>query len=79
MAVGERTTLNDLFRLIRDNLTAHGVSARHPAGVRDFRAGDVRHSADVSKAQRVCWPMRLAAGWRRNARGDAWYVGAKPW
>lgn len=55
VAVGERTTLNDLFALIRD-----GLAATHPAvaGVqplyRDFRPGDVRHSlADVGKAARL--------------------------
>jgi len=55
VAVGERTTLNDLFRLIRS-----GVSRERPALAtvdavhRDFRAGDVRHSlADVGKAERL--------------------------
>jgi UDP-N-acetylglucosamine 4-epimerase len=54
MAVGDRTTLNQLFDLIRDNLVAYGVpSSIHPEYI-DFRAGDVRHSmADTSKAQRL--------------------------
>ncbi len=52
VAVGERTTLNELFTIIRDeaakfNPKAAGVQAMH----RDFRAGDIRHSlADISKA-----------------------------
>ena len=51
VAVGDRTTLNDLFRLIRDNLVAHGVPADTGPAYRDFRAGDVRHSlADIQKA-----------------------------
>jgi UDP-N-acetylglucosamine/UDP-N-acetylgalactosamine 4-epimerase len=51
VAVGDRTTLNDLFRLIRDTLVPHGVAAGSEPTYRDFRAGDVRHSlADVSKA-----------------------------
>ena len=51
VAVGERTTLNELFVLIRDNLVVHGVSADIKPVYRDFRAGDVRHSlADISKA-----------------------------
>jgi UDP-N-acetylglucosamine 4-epimerase len=51
MAVGDRTTLNDLFRLIRDTLVPHGVAPNTQPTYRDFRAGDVRHSlADVSKA-----------------------------
>jgi UDP-N-acetylglucosamine 4-epimerase len=52
IAVGERTTLNDLYRLIR-----HGLAENWPAVTdvepiyRDFRSGDVRHSlADVTKA-----------------------------
>lgn len=52
VAVGERTTLNDLFRLIRDGLaTQRPDLAAAQAVHRDFRAGDVRHSlADVGKA-----------------------------
>ncbi|MBK6323058.1 MAG: NAD-dependent epimerase/dehydratase family protein, partial [Burkholderiales bacterium] len=42
VAVGDRTTLNDLFALLRDNLVAHGVSADAKPVYRDFRAGDVR-------------------------------------
>jgi UDP-N-acetylglucosamine 4-epimerase len=52
VAVGDRTTLNALFALLRDNLAAHGVRADTSPVYRDFRAGDVRHSlADVTKAQ----------------------------
>lgn len=54
VAVGDRTTLNDLFRLIRDALVPHGVAPATAPTHRDFRAGDVRHSlADVSKARRL--------------------------
>ncbi|MCU0943154.1 MAG: SDR family oxidoreductase [Hydrogenophaga sp.] len=54
VAVGDRTTLNDLFRLIREALVPHGVAPDTAPTHRDFRAGDVRHSlADVSKAQRL--------------------------
>jgi UDP-N-acetylglucosamine 4-epimerase len=54
MAVGDRTTLKQLFGLIRDNLVPHGVSPTVEPEYRDFRAGDVLHSlADVSKAQRL--------------------------
>ena len=53
VAVGERTTLNDLFRLIRDGLAANNPAlANVEPEYRDFRAGDVRHSlADVGKAR----------------------------
>ena len=51
VAVGDRTTLNTLFVLLRDNLSTHGVSVDTQPVYRDFRAGDVRHSlADISKA-----------------------------
>lgn len=53
VAVGDRTTLNDLFEAIRILLAPR---FRHLAdfkpNYRDFRAGDVRHSlADVTKAR----------------------------
>lgn len=52
VAVGDRTSLNDLFMLIRDGLAASREELRQAQPVyRDFRAGDVRHSlADISKA-----------------------------
>ena len=52
VAVGARTTLNQLFAHIRDALAEQGVVyIRHPV-YRDFRAGDVRHSlADIGKAR----------------------------
>jgi len=51
VAVGDRTTLNQLFSAIRDALQENGVHYTKPAQYRDFRAGDVRHSqADISKA-----------------------------
>ena len=51
VAVGDRTTLNELFFLLRDSLKAHGVSETAQPVYREFRAGDVRHSqADISKA-----------------------------
>lgn len=55
VAVGDRTTLNDLFRLIRDGLTVTRPDLADVQPVfRDFRPGDVRHSlADVGKARRL--------------------------
>ncbi|KKC23824.1 SDR family oxidoreductase [Sphingomonas sp. SRS2] len=53
VAVGDRTSLNQLFALLRDGLAAGGIGYdRKPAYV-DFRAGDVRHSlADIGSAAR---------------------------
>ncbi|VVS94860.1 NAD-dependent epimerase/dehydratase family protein [Desulfoluna spongiiphila] len=53
VAVGGRTTLNQLFDLIQDELghRVGGFQKVKPV-YRDFRAGDVRHSqADISKAK----------------------------
>lgn len=50
VAVGDRTTLNDLFDAIKSALNDNGVRYDKSPVYRDFRAGDVRHSqADVSK------------------------------
>ena len=55
VACSERTTLNELYGLLRDE-----VARRHPDATlcqpeyRDFRAGDVRHSlADITKARNL--------------------------
>lgn len=55
VAVGERTELVKLFELIQDALAANHPGRVHFDPVlRDFRAGDVRHSlADIGKAQRL--------------------------
>jgi UDP-N-acetylglucosamine 4-epimerase len=54
MAVGDQTTLNQLFRIILANLSEAGVDQATAPSYLDFRAGDVRHSrADVSKARQL--------------------------
>lgn len=51
VAVGDRTTLNDLYSAIKQSLQDNGVKVTGEPVYRDFRAGDVRHSqADISKA-----------------------------
>ena len=74
VAVGDRTSLNDLFHQLRDNLASNqpSIAASQPV-YRDFRAGDVRHSlADVSKigqllgyqaSHRLGEGLREAIGW----------------
>lgn len=52
VAVGERASLNDLFRLIESNLLDQREQTRADPVYREFRAGDVRHSlADIAKAK----------------------------
>ena len=55
VAFGERTTLTELFYLLRDGLQALGYPVPQDAPrYRDFRPGDVRHSlADISAARRA--------------------------
>jgi UDP-N-acetylglucosamine 4-epimerase len=73
VAVGDRTTLNSLFALLRDNLTNHGVNTDAQPVYRDFRAGDVRHSqADIGKAQRLL-------GYTPTHRLTEGIVQAMPW
>jgi UDP-N-acetylglucosamine 4-epimerase len=74
VAAGGRTTLNDLFQMIRDGLAEHQpeLSAAEPMYA-EFRPGDVRHSlADISKirarlgyapTQPVELGLREALGW----------------
>lgn len=80
VAVGDRTTLNQLFSILRDSLTqqviASGVkqsiTAAEPS-YRDFRAGDVRHSqADIAKAQRLL-------GYIPTHRIESGVMVAMPW
>ena len=52
VAVGDRTTLNQLFEAIQTALKDNGIHYKQAPTYRDFREGDVRHSqGDVSKAK----------------------------
>ena len=76
VAVGDRTTLNELFEAVRSHLELRfphlkGVKPRY----RDFRAGDVRHSlADISKAATLLGyqPTHRIGSGLKNAMD--WYV-----
>jgi UDP-N-acetylglucosamine 4-epimerase len=52
VAVGDRTTLNQLYAMLQQNLLPHCSHLQNTQpSYHDFRAGDVRHSlADISKA-----------------------------
>lgn len=86
MAVGDRTTLKQLFGLIRDCLVPYGVPATVEPEYRDFRAGDVRHSlADTSKAQcllgyapthRIADGLKVAIGWYATSNSQFDQMGA---
>lgn len=52
VAIGEQTSLNQLFSDIKDNLEVLGFTGVEDPTHKDYRAGDVKHSlADVSKAK----------------------------
>ena len=54
VALGERTSLNQLFGLLRDGLARHQVHYDKEPAYADFRRGDVLHSeADIAKGQRL--------------------------
>ncbi|MEZ5932561.1 MAG: SDR family oxidoreductase [Alphaproteobacteria bacterium] len=54
VGVGDRTSLNELYRMIQTSLADLGAEVDADPIYRDFRAGDVRHSqADIGKAKRL--------------------------
>jgi UDP-N-acetylglucosamine 4-epimerase len=54
VAVGDRTSLNQLFDALKKSLGMQNVDFKGPPVYRDFRAGDVLHSmADISKAEEL--------------------------
>ncbi|MGD9698644.1 NAD-dependent epimerase/dehydratase family protein [Acinetobacter sp.] len=75
VAVGDRTTLNDLYRAIQAALAENGVNYSKDAVYRDFRAGDVRHSqasiAKIEQALGYAPEFRINAGIQLAMR---WYV-----
>lgn len=76
VAIGDRTTLNDLFYQIKSALEESGIKYSKIPVYRDFRAGDVRHSqACINKIQRklgynptyrVDNAIKLACEWYRQ-------------
>lgn len=75
VSVGDRTTLNQLFALLRKALAANGFSYEKNPFYRDFRAADVRHSqADISKSRRnLCYSPQYPIE-RGIAEAIVWYL-----
>lgn len=75
VAVGDRTTLNDLFNAIKEALNENDAIYTKEPVYRDFRIGDVRHSqASVKKIEKLL-------GYKANYHIDegidfamSWYV-----
>jgi UDP-N-acetylglucosamine 4-epimerase len=74
VAVGDRTTLTELYGQIIENLLPHYPHLRNATPVyRDFRAGDVRHSlAEITKAEQLL-------GYRPRFKISAGIAEAMPW
>jgi UDP-N-acetylglucosamine 4-epimerase len=80
VAVGERTTLNQVYRLILEKLAKFRVNQEILPNYIDFRRGDVRHSlADINKAQeclgyvpthKLCDGLTIAVQWYAMKKGD---------
>ncbi|NNH34611.1 Vi polysaccharide biosynthesis UDP-N-acetylglucosaminuronic acid C-4 epimerase TviC [Acinetobacter sp. NIPH 2377] len=75
VAVGDRTTLNDLFNAIKVALVENEVNYTKDAVYREFRAGDVRHSqasiAKIEKALGYAPEFKIDAGIQLAMQ---WYV-----
>ena len=78
VALNDRTSLNELYRMIEDSLikNVNGLEKKEPIH-RDFRPGDVRHSqASIDKAKelleyepqfRIAEGLNEAIGWYINS------------
>ena len=54
VAFNQRTSLNELYKLIKERVTGQCLVSNNDVVYRDFRKGDVLHSqADISKAKRL--------------------------
>jgi UDP-N-acetylglucosamine 4-epimerase len=54
VAFSQRTTLNNLFDMLKNQLIKHNISYDKKPIYRDFRPGDVKHSlASIEKAQQI--------------------------
>jgi len=75
VAVGDRTTLNDLFNAIKTALITHDVNVELVPTYRDFRLGDVRHSqADISKAKNSVGYSPNYSVFEGIGKAMSWYI-----
>ena len=75
VAVGEKTSLNQLYQLIIEEVKQYKNIEPMPPVYREFRSGDIRHSlADISKSQNLlgfspCHSLKAGL-----AEAMSWYV-----
>lgn len=75
VAVGDRTTLNELFNAIKCALARNNVEYKQQPSYRDFRQGDVRHSqANVNKANSLLGYEPKFNIFQGIDEAMAWYV-----
>ena len=75
VAVGDRTTLNDLFNAIKAALNENGVEYTKQPVYREFRAGDVRHSqASIEKIKSLLKYEPVYAIGEGIKKAVNWYV-----
>jgi UDP-N-acetylglucosamine 4-epimerase len=54
VAVGDRTSLNELYKILQESISKYKKTPHDKLKYRDFREGDVRHSqADITKARNL--------------------------
>ena len=79
VAVGDRTSLKELFGYIVENLENSDISVKSKVIYRDFRPGDVRHSqASIGKAKKnlgYCPTFKIRDGLKE---GIKWYLSNQP-
>lgn len=76
VAVGDRTSLNELYLTIKNSLLRNGVSYELTPIYRDFRAGDVRHSqADITKARENLGYLPKYGVHEGIEKAMPWYIG----
>lgn len=75
VAVGDRTTLNQLFLALKSALAVQGAVYNAEPVYREFRPGDVRHSqADIDKAATLLGYQPAYAISEGIAKAMPWYV-----
>ena len=76
VAVGDRTSLNQLFSAIRKELNENSVEYIKESIYQDFRAGDVRHSqADIAKIRHKLGYEGLYNVFYGIQEAMPWYIG----
>ena len=76
VAFGGRTSLNELFGMLRDELARLQIHYKLQPRYQDFRAGDVRHSqADISKARKLIGYLPTHSLREGIRAAMPWYVG----